>query len=167
MAWKSRKTASGPGVRGGFEYGGTISTTVSGADAVFKDLAELPDYFERKIIRKAVREAGKVGQRAAKKMVPVDDGDFRRSIVVRAAKSKRRGQARVRVFPDANKVPALITYNKSDGKRYFYPAIIEFGTQTLPALAPMRAAFDRSAQESLDTVVRVTNQGIDEFYGRG
>lgn len=85
---------------------------VSGLSELDRLLKELPAKIEGNIMRGAVRAGAKVMEARAKELVPVDDGDLRDSIKVRA-KSKR-GQVSATV--------------RAGGKKAFYAHMVEFGT---------------------------------------
>jgi len=85
---------------------------VSGMSELDSLLKELPAKIEGNIMRGAVRAGAKVMEARAKELVPVDDGDLRDSIKVRA-KSKR-GQVSATV--------------RAGSKKAFYAHMVEFGT---------------------------------------
>ena len=89
---------------------------LDGAKELEKKLKELGAKAERKAYNQALRAGCKPIQAAAKSKVPVDSGDLKRSIKVRAGK-RRRGMREVAVQTDQG-------WYQGDT---FYGAFLEFG----------------------------------------
>ena len=105
--------------RGKRTAGGGVSGAVSlrGFAEFEKKLRALPGKVARKVVRQALREGAKIIQAEAKARVPVDSGKLKKSIKVRAAKSRKKGTAAV-----------VVQTGQGDFKgETFYGAFLEYG----------------------------------------
>jgi HK97 gp10 family phage protein len=86
---------------------------IKGGAELQKLLDQLPVKIEKNIMRSALRAGARVIANEAKAIVPVDDGDLKRSI--RTGSSAKRGK--------------VIAYVRAGGKKgSFYAHMVEFGT---------------------------------------
>lgn len=92
---------------------------VVGDDKIKKMFDDLPSKLQRKILSTAIRNGCKDIQAEAKRLCPVDTGRLRKSIRVRVAKYKRRGQVKLVVTTGAGD-------NLFEGRQY-YGAFVEYG----------------------------------------
>lgn len=129
-----------------------VDISIVGDKKLQAKLRRLETKVQRKIVRKALRDAAKPVLADAKARVPVDTGLLKRSLVVRAARRQRRGTFGVFIQPKGRDF-----FGIPGDDPYFYPAIVEFGSlkRALPARSYLRAAVDdnRSA-----TLLRIRNE---------
>lgn len=153
---------------------------IKGGADLAKALAELPVKLEAQVMQSALRGGAKLIAERARVLVPVESGDLRRSIKVRARKNKRTGYVNVYVAAGGRR--------KGDP---FYAHMVEFGTKAHeirpkgggslllaglmrsivqhPGARPkpfLRPAFDATAQGALDEIARVTKKGIERIARR-
>lgn len=138
-----------------------LSMKLEGAEALRKTLDRIEAKIATKIAKKAMREGAKVVLRAAKARAPVDTGRMKRALIVRAARRRKRGEASFNVMFDTKKYPDLVTVT-SDGKRFFYPAIVEYGTSSRPAKGFIRAAWDSQKAIALRVIMTQFRKGIEQ-----
>lgn len=127
-----------------------------GAASLDKLLEGLPKKVANKILRDALRKAGKIVQAEAKARAPVDEGELKRSITVRKGKRKRKGSQSVVIFPDQNKF-------KDD----FHGPYVEYGTSDTPAQPFMRPAFEATKDQALAIVRSDVIAGVQSARANG
>jgi len=129
---------------------------VTGYRELDAKLRNLPPALQRKFVRGALRKANKrINQEIQRilKAEAYDTGAFAKSIKAKALKRSRK-RIGVATFTDTDKLYAL--YESKHGRKphpakgqtepFFYPAVIEFGSVTHQAVAPMRRAlYDNAA----------------------
>jgi HK97 gp10 family phage protein len=148
--------------------------TIKGGADLAKALAEFPVKLEAQVMQSALRGGANVIAARARSLVPVNTGELRKSIKVRARKNKRTGFVNV--------------YLAAGGRRKgdpFYAHMVEFGTapheirpkgkRSLlvagllrevvqhPGAAPrpfLRPAFDSESQRAVDEIGKRVGQGI-------
>ena len=136
--------------------GSFIDISVIGDKALQKSLRELgaPKY-QRKVVRKALREAAKPILRSAREKVPSDTGKLRKGLRIRAAKS-RRGRFGIRVM-----TPPRAYLGIDPEAKGYYPAHVELGTRRMAARPYLRPAFDENREKSLGLFARELRKAID------
>jgi hypothetical protein len=134
----------------------TPPITISGDKATDRRLAALGPKFQKKIMRKAIRKAGRPVLDTAKRKADAvkDAGDFKRSIKLRGMKRSRRNKNQVGV----QIISSADTYK---GEGVFIGSFIEFGAPHHLAwgrgsapLAP-RPVFRPAHDENREKVVAV------------
>ena len=156
-----------------------VTMNLTGMDNLQKTLRTLEKKVERKIVRTAVRSGAKIIQAEAKAVAPYKTGILRRSISVRARKKRKKAEFSMNVLFDTRKYPQLVSFSvgsssnlktrKLTGKRYFYPAALEFGTTTRPNIKTkgwFRKAWDRRKQASLAVVLQSMKNGVEREAGK-
>lgn len=123
---------------------------VTGYTELDRKLRKLPGAMQRKFVRGALRKGTKRLVNEVKRVIRAeayDEGSFYRSIKVKALK---RSQKRIGVaaFTDTEKLYS--DYEKrhgrqphpsrSDNSPFFYPAVLEFGSETRPPVRALRRA---------------------------
>jgi len=81
-----------------------------------KSLLQLETKVAKKVVRQALRAGGKILLKAVKQKVPVDTGELKKNIKVKAGKRKK-GQASIFVG----------TSEKNYSGPYFYASFVEYG----------------------------------------
>ena len=115
---------------------------------------------QKKILRSSLRKAARPIQQAAKQNVPVQSGDLRRSIKIRAAKRSRRTR---------NQVGIRISTNSGDNLfqgQTFYGGFLEFGTSRIAPVAFMKRAFDETRGQVMAIMREETKTAIREASRR-
>jgi HK97 gp10 family phage protein len=121
---------------------------VTGIRSIDRKLRRLEAKVQRKIVRKAIKNALKPVLDEVKANAPVETGETRDNIKIRAGKS-RRGVVRQEVRVGDKQIP--------EG---FAAAFTEFGTSEVPAHPFMGPAFDDEGPAARD---RVEHEILDEI----
>lgn len=129
-----------------------IDISVFGDKQLQKDLNAIGIKAGKKVVRSALRKEAKVVSNNASAKAPVDTGDLRDSIKVRASTNKRRGQFGVEVAPGTR---AELGIDPKD--EYYYPAANEFGRN---AGTGRRAVMQRTRRKARQKLAgkRTTNK---------
>ena len=138
-----------------------LTITLEGAENLERALDVMEAKVAKKITKRAMREGAKVVLRQAKANAPVDTGNMKRSMTVRAAAKRKRGEASFNVMFNTKKYPDLVT-TTADGKRYFYPTVVEYGTSTRPGNGFMRRAWDSQKAAALRVIMGQFRKGITD-----
>lgn len=130
-----------------------------GSEQLSRDLAALPEKLERKVLTKALRQAGKYYLTLAKARVPRDEGRWASTLRVRALK-RRKGRVGVMI-----RVGTRAELGIDPKQRGFYPAHQEFGHRDRagvhhPPLAPMRISLKTGESAILGIVRQELEAGI-------
>jgi len=136
-----------------------ISITIQGGDLLMRKLEALPGRVAKKILGQALRDGAKIVQAEAKARAPVRTGLMRKSITVRAQKKKKRGEIGMNVMLDTKRHPGLIS-ESAGGKRYFYPAVVEYGAEGRAARPFMRPAAQASKGRAEQAIRERLSEGI-------
>ena len=147
-----------------------VMITLEGAEKLERALAVMEAKVAKKITKKAMRAGAKVILRAAKARAPVDTGQMKKALTVRAARQRKRGEASFNLSFDTKKYPDLVTTSETfqgvgqarGSKRFFYPAIVEYGTSTQPAKPFMRPVFDSQKAAALRVIMGQFRKGITD-----
>lgn len=134
---------------------------LEGAGKLLRKLQKLEAKTGKKIMQKGLRAGAKITLAAVKARTPVKTGRTKRSLVARASmpgRKKKRGTLQMLVYPSTAREPGLVTHSK--GRRYYYPAVIEFGTSTRGPHSFMRKGFDASKRQAATEIIRVANQAL-------
>lgn len=141
-----------------------VKTIVTGIRSIDRKLAQLPYKIQGKVIRPAMRAGMKVQAEGVRAEVPVDSGLTRRSVKVRATPKKRiaKGSRSTTISMEVVVVAekGLVKVTKG-GKRYFYPALIEFGSRDEPANPFGRRAFNRRGEAARRVTLAHLKAGVD------
>lgn len=140
--------------------GFTIS--LEGEKELIRKFETLEPKVARKVVRQAVRKGGKTLLQATKAKVPVDTGKLKKFIKLRSEKNKRKsGRIGVRVWP-----PLREDLDIDPSDRHYYPAVVEFGSQTVPARSYLRAALNENAAKILNQMTTDIGKGIESEFGK-
>lgn len=126
--------------------------SVRGLDDAIRNLDRLGDAMERRVAKKAARKAMAPVVPDARKGVPVQYGELRRSIGVKSPRRKRKGEVVISVGPRPGRAV------ERDGKKhdpFLYGIPVEYGHVTrgggfVPPAGFMRAAFHRHRDGIVD-----------------
>lgn len=129
-----------------------MSSEIQGLEELIKNLTDLPDKLEKRVVRAAVRQGANVIKKKAQEFVPVDKGDLKKSIKVSGEKSKP-GVIAFKIRP---------TGNKKKGISVFYGRFQEFGTSKMAAHPFMRPAYDEAGENVLNAVIDTIKSKLPE-----
>lgn len=130
---------------------------VTGFRELDDKLRAMEPKLQRKFVRGALRKGGKRLQQEAKRIIKSearDTGAFEQSIKVKALKRSRK-RVGIQMLPERDKLFAKYAAKhdgkephpaKSESEPFYYPAAIEFGTETHVAVKPMRRALYDNAE---------------------
>ena len=138
-----------------------VTIKLEGGKEIHRALMRMEAKVARKITKRALRAGTKVIRDQAVANAPSDTGRMKKAMIVRAARKRKRGEASFNVMFDTKKYPELIT-RTAGGKRFFYPAVVEYGTATRPAKAFMRRAWDSRKMDALRVIMRAFRGGLDD-----
>lgn len=130
---------------------------ITGDKEVIKALEGLGPKVERKVLGKAMRTGLRPLLEQAKAEAPVDTGKLRDSLVIRVAKSKKRGTVALEVRPNEKKF--------ADG--HYYPAQVEYGTEHTEPNPFLARAFEAGAEDARDVALGEIQKGIDDIVRNG
>lgn len=114
----------------------------------------------QKCVTRAAKKGAMIALKAAKAKAPEDTGELKRGIILRAEKTRKRGKKVYDIMMNPAMNDVFVKYTK-DGKRYYYPASMEFGFITrdggyVPgyhflrdALVDNKAAIERTVVQEL------------------
>ena len=122
--------------------GGGVQLDLIGDEALMRKFNALEGKVQKKFARKSMRKAAKVIQKEAKARAPVESGDLKKNIKVKAA---QRSRSRIGV----NVVVGEGWYTGEQ----FYGAFIELGTSKQPARPFMRPALEDKRDEARGVLV--------------
>jgi len=138
-----------------------IDIQMIGDKELQRKLRELPIAMERKIVRKALREAARPVLAAAKALAPVLTGRMKAGMKLRAEKAKR-GHFGVQVVTPTRKELGI-----AGDDPYYYPMAVEVGTAKMPAHPFMRPALDANREKGIAIAAREIRAGIEAEARRG
>lgn len=136
-----------------------ISIKVRGANELIRQLRELGDKLQKKVMRQAFNEAASQLLNDAKSRAPADTGRLRNALKMRRA-TIRRGSVRSGIYADLGE-------KREDTNGAYYAPFVEFGSTrqteggvtTVAAQPFIRPAFDADHERIADQI----EQGIDKF----
>jgi HK97 gp10 family phage protein len=151
-----------------------LSVETAGFTELMQTMRQLPQELQRSILKDAVSDSAQVVYTAVKAETPTakDDidknemhwaGYMKAALYQSAARKRSDGSFASSVLFDTKKFPGLITVTKA-GKRYFYPAAIEYGTAHIAPRSFMRRAFDAVKEMVFARFVRVVMERIESFF---
>lgn len=133
-----------------------ILLKVLGVRRIDKALADLEPKIQKKILRDGLKAGAKIVADEAKLKVPVDSGDLKKSIKVRAGKRAGRGKIR----------RTVVTGKGFFKGQEFYGGFVEFGTRKMRARPFMRPAYEAKKKQaknaSIDEINRLVQQAVKE-----
>jgi len=111
-----------------------------------KQLAKLEARIQKKIVRKALRTAGKMVLADARARVPVDTGALKKGLKLRAVKS-RGGFVGVHIT-----TPRRDELGIPQSAKHYYPAVLEYGAENHPARPYLRPALDANRSKAIEII---------------
>ncbi|WP_375290410.1 HK97-gp10 family putative phage morphogenesis protein [Qipengyuania sp.] len=131
---------------------------ITGFKELDKALADLPKATERAVLRRVAKKALEPMLDRAKQLVPVDEGDLQRSLVIGSSLSKRARRA------DRKEPRQGLRLFMGTNSRNGVPR--EFGTVRTVAQPYMRPAWDSFKQRSLNIILSDLSIEVDKAAER-
>lgn len=135
----------------------TVKAVVTGIGRIDRKLAQLPVKIRKKVVRQSIRGGMKLVLASARADVPVDTGLTRANVVLKAT---RRKAGRIGMNVLVRSAPGLVKATGA-GKRYFYPAVVEYGSRDRAANPWMHRVFNRRADPARRQTIRLLEAGLD------
>jgi len=126
----------------------TITFNIEGAKEMERVLDLLGPQIARSLGQAAARAGAKIIVEEAKRLVPVQTGDLKESIVIKALPNRARGEDQAGVLIGFEKPTSRIAH------------LVEFGTSNSAAQPFMRPAMDGKAPDALDAMGKSMAAGI-------
>lgn len=126
---------------------------ITGVASVDRRLKSLIPRLQKKVIRKAMRDGLKVIKQETKAQSPIETGETKRNVSVRALKKRKRNLIAMEVRIKA--VDSLKRTTKS-GEVYFYPALVEYEPDPF-----MKRAYDTKGRSARNETMKQIHLGID------
>lgn len=147
---------------------------LKGLEGLKKQLQQLGEETQPKVLRSALREAFKPVLEAAQAKVPVDSGELRAGIALATAKTKDGGVAAGLVISSntsglkqARMAAAAFGEAQQDGAPGRRWHLTELGTKHSPAQPFLRPALDENAQAVVDGFAKSLRKKIRRALKRG
>jgi len=132
-------------------------------EKTIRKLGKLP----QKCVTKAAKKGAQIALKAAKQKAPFLTGALEEGIILKGEKTRRKGKKvyQVTMNPAMNDVFVKTT---KDGKRYYYPASMEYGFMTrdggyVPGYHYLRDSLVDNKERIEKTVVDVLAKEIDKL----
>lgn len=127
-----------------------------------RDMGKLP----QRCVTKAANLGARKLLRATRAAAPVDTGELKRGLILKAEKSKR-GKKVYQIVFSSNMNDVFVKYSK-DGKRAYYPASQEYGFISrdggfVPGYGFMRSTADTLGGSVKSTILEVLAKEIDKL----
>lgn len=127
-----------------------VKFEIKGLKETLKNLKELEPKVQKKVVRKALREGTKIVAAEMKGEAPVETGQLKRSIKIKAGKRKK------------NSLSVKVETDKENFPDQYYSAFVEFGTSKQPAQHFMENAFKSKEDEARARMVEALKEGIEK-----
>lgn len=119
-----------------------VDISLVGAASLRRVFSNMEVKVQRKITRKVLRKAMKIILQAVKQRAPVDTGRLKKFMKVKAVKRQRKFIGIHIMMPERSKIGI------SGEDKYYYPAVIEYGSDKRKARPFMRPGFDQSHERA-------------------
>ena len=123
--------------------------------ALQRALKDLPEKLQKRALRQSLREKGKEIFKDAQKNAREISPRLARTMKLRAAKTKRRGNVGVVIFTGTRE-----ELNIPASDRYYWPAAQELGTKFLRPRAFMRRANKKHEPTALEDVAKIMRNQV-------
>lgn len=147
-----------------------VDISFTGDKALMRTFKRLEAKIQKKIARKALREAGKIVLAKAKVKCPVDTGFLRDNLKVRAEKKRNQDMIGITVATGAIKKKKKGKENLEFDPRQIalarYVAYVELGTKKMAARPFLRPAAEESEAQVNRKMAQVIKDGIFKETGK-
>lgn len=128
-----------------------------------KRLGKVP----QKCVTRAARSGAAIAHKAAKAKAPVDTGELRRGIILKAERRVKVGKKVYDVMMDPKKNDQFVKMSADGNKRYYYPASMEYGFfarggRYIPGDHYLRDSIVSNSDEIEQKIVEVLSKEIDK-----
>ena len=132
-----------------------VDIRLLGDKEIVRKLKRLADAVQNRVVKLASKKAIKPMLARVKSLTPVDTGRLRDSLKAVANKPSR-GFVGYRVQPGNRKELGIDPQDKA-----FYPVVVEFGTDKVPAKSYLRAGFKSTESTSRKILLEEIGKGIE------
>lgn len=134
-------------------------------ERMFKRLEKVP----QTVATKSARAGATIALRAARKYSPVDTAELQKGIILKKERRVKVGKAVYDVMMDPAKNDIFVKETK-DGKRYYYPASMEYGFLTVngeyvPGYHFMRNSLTDNAAAIEKKVIDTAKKSVEKIIG--
>ncbi|WP_236293090.1 HK97-gp10 family putative phage morphogenesis protein [Paenibacillus allorhizoplanae] len=120
----------------------------------------------QKVATKAARAGAAIARKAAKANAPVDTGQLKKSLIMKAERKVKPGKKVFGVMPSPHMNDVLVKISKR-GKRSYYPASQEYGWTTnghyTPGYRYLRHAIENNDDKIEKAVIETAGKEIDKI----
>lgn len=120
----------------------------------------------QKVANKAARAGAAIPRKAAKANAPVDTGDLKKAVIMKAERKVKPGKKVYGIMIDPKKNDIFAKLSKR-GKRSYYPASQEYGWTTnghyTPGYRYLRHAIENNDSKIEKTVIETAGKEIDKI----
>lgn len=135
------------------------SLVITGLKAIDRRLKTLEPRVQKKVVRQAMRAGLKWLKAAVEDEAPKDTGTMASKVKVRAVKSRKRGSIELEVRIEADDQTKKTS--AKTGKTAFYPAVVQYGSSTLPPDPFMTRAFEAKGEAARQATLGKLLEGIE------
>jgi Bacteriophage HK97-gp10, putative tail-component len=136
------------------------AVVVTGIRRIDRRLHTLLPRIQKKVVRQGIRAGLKVIAAEVRATAPVDTGEMKAHVKVRAVKGRKRGSISLecRIGGSAK----LKRTSPKTGKTVFYPAIVEYLKKKF-----MKRVFDSKGRQARQVMIDNIRSGIEREASRG
>jgi HK97 gp10 family phage protein len=120
----------------------------------------------QKVANKAARAGAAIGRKAAKTNAPIDEGDLKKGVIMKAERKVKPGKKVYGIMIDPKKNDIFVKLSKTN-KRSYYPASQEYGWTTnghyTPGYRYLRHAIEENVDSIEKTVIETAGKEIDKI----
>lgn len=124
----------------------------------------------QKVANKAARSGAAIARKAAKSNAPVDTGELKKGLIMKAERRVKRGKKVYGIMMDPKKNDLFVKVSKSN-KRSYYPASQEYGWTTngkyTPGYRYLRHALENNTRKIEQKVIETAGKEIDKILRGG
>ena len=139
---------------------------IDGLERIISDVRELGKLPQRSVTKSA-KAGGKIALTAARAKAPIDTGELRKGIILKAEKKRVIGKKVYDVMPSPYKNDVFVKMSADGTKRWYYPASQEYGFfavngKYIPGFRYLRRAIDENKSKITYTVLDTLGKDIDK-----
>lgn len=131
-------------------------------ERLMRTLGQVP----QKVANKAARVGAAIPRKAAKVNAPVDTGDLRKGIIMKAERKVKPGKKVYGIMVDPKKNDIFVKLSKTN-KRSYYPASQEYGWTTrghyTPGYRYLRHAIEHNDDKIEKAIIETAGKEIDKI----
>lgn len=135
-------------------------------ERMMRRLGEVPS----KVATKAARAGAAIPRKAAKNNAPVDSGELKKAVIMKAERKVKKGKKVYGIMIDPKKNNIFVKLSKTN-KRSYYPASQEYGWTTngkyTPGYRYLRHAIENNVEKVEKTVIETAGKEVDKILRGG